>query len=140
VKRISFNSRFVNEAGNDLVPGKIHTVRRNYGFWKKFEGQDVALFTWEGTPYRSKQRVFCVKRIVSVQAITFVQKPRMGMSWVINDKKKKINPLLLTGNDGFIGDNWDGLGKERAAIELFDWFRSYSDGDMAILHFTKFRY
>jgi hypothetical protein len=123
-----------------LVPGKIHTIRQNYDFWKKFEGQDMALFTGEGKPYRSKQRVFCVKRIVSVQSIIFVQKPKMGMSWVVNDKKKKINPLLLAENDGFIGNNRDGFGKERAAIELFDCFRSYPVGEMAILHFTEFRY
>jgi hypothetical protein len=140
VKRISFNSRFINEAGNDLVPGKIHTIRQNYDFWKKFEGQDMALFTWEGKPYRSKQHVFCVKRIVSVQKITFVQNLRAGISWVVNNKNKKISPVLLAANDGFIGDNWDGLGKERAGHELFDWFRSYPDGDMAILHFTEFRY
>jgi hypothetical protein len=140
MRRISFNPRFVNEVGNDLVPGKIHTIRQNYDFWKRFEGQDAALFAWEGKPYRSKQRVFCVKRIVSVQKITFVNNLRVGMSWLVNDKNKKINPVLLAANDGFIGDNWDGLGKERAAVELFDWFMSYSDGDMAILHFTKLRY
>jgi hypothetical protein len=46
MKRISFNPRFVNETGDDLIPGKIHTVRRNFDYWKKFEGRDVELFTW----------------------------------------------------------------------------------------------
>jgi hypothetical protein len=128
----------VNEDGNDLVTGKIHTTRGNYNLWKRFEGQDAALFTWEGKPYRSKQRVFCVKRIVAVQAITFVQK--RGVSWVIKDNGEIIDPLLLAANDGFIGDDWDGLGKERAAHEMFDWLRDYPDGDMALIHFTDFRY
>jgi hypothetical protein len=69
MRRISINPRFINKAGNDLVLGKIHTIRQNYDYWKKFEGQEVALFTWEGKPYRSKQKVFCVKRIVSVQEV-----------------------------------------------------------------------
>jgi hypothetical protein len=41
MKRISFDPRFVNEAGNDLIPGKIHTIRQNYEYWKKFEGREV---------------------------------------------------------------------------------------------------
>jgi hypothetical protein len=71
VERLSFNPRFVNEAGDDLVPGKIHTIRQNFDYWKRFEGRDVALFIWEGKPYQrqSRQKVFCVKRLVYVQKI-----------------------------------------------------------------------
>jgi hypothetical protein len=50
MKRISFNAQFVNESGDGLILGKIHTIRQNYSFWKKFEGRDVELFTWEGKP------------------------------------------------------------------------------------------
>jgi hypothetical protein len=129
VKRISFNSRFVNEAENDLVPGKIHTIRQNYGFWKKFEGQDVALFTWEGTPYRSKQRVFCVKRIVGVQKIA-----KLLFDFYLPQKKNDdsfpvLSISLLSKNDGFEDKQ-----------EVFDWFSTYPDGEMAVLHFTEFRY
>jgi hypothetical protein len=117
----------VNEAGNDLVPGKIHTIRGNYDFWKRFEGQDVALFTWEGQPYRSKQRVFCVKRIVSVQRMVkergYFYVPR-GLCDLVYAAIEK-----LAKNDGF-GEKQDFL----------DWFYDYPDGDMAILHFTGFRY
>jgi hypothetical protein len=56
MKRISFSPRFVNEMGDDLVSGKIHTIRQNYFYWKKFEGRHAALFTWEGKLYRSKQK------------------------------------------------------------------------------------
>jgi hypothetical protein len=137
VKRISFNSRFVNEAGDDLIAGEIHTIRRNYDFWKRFEGRDVALFTWEGTPYRSKQRVFCIKKIVSVQKITLWHDRtfndhkmppeffiKMGSHWSF-----PLSIALLAAHDGF--DNEE---------EFIDWFYNHPDGKMAILHFTEFKY
>jgi hypothetical protein len=34
MKRISFNPRFVKEAGDDLIPGKITTIRENYRYWE----------------------------------------------------------------------------------------------------------
>jgi hypothetical protein len=129
MRRISFNPRFVNEAGNDLVPGKIHTIRQNYDFWKKFEGQDVALLTWEGKPYRSKQRVFCVKRIVSVQKVA-----KLLFDFYLPQKMNDgsfpiLSVSILSKNDGF---------EERQEFNY--WFYDYPDGDMAILHFTDFRY
>jgi hypothetical protein len=132
MRRISFNPRFVNEAGNDLVPGKIHTIRQSYDFWKRFEGKDAALFAWEGQPYRSKQRVFCVKRIVSVQKIK-KSKPYGGCcfsldSWPCPDLYC-LYPNLVSKNDGF-----------KSVEEFEDWFYDYPDGDMAVLHFTDFRY
>jgi hypothetical protein len=141
MKRISFNQRFVNEAGNDLISGKIHTIRQNYEYWKKFEGQEVALFTWEGKPYQkgSKQKVFCVKRIVSVQEVikrswaTAVYKAdnfRMIVNFA-NGKGKFIIAEDMAHNDGF-----------KNKYEFRDWFNKpeYKPGKMAILHFTDFRY
>jgi hypothetical protein len=129
MRRISFNPRFVNEAGNDLVPGKIHTIRQNYDFWKRFEGQDAALFVWEGKPYQSKQRVFCVKRIVSVE-----KAHKWGLrSFYLDDGGANSGLYLpnsiLAKKDGF-GD----------FAEFEDWFSAYPVGAMAILHFTDFRY
>jgi hypothetical protein len=124
---IPFNPRFVNEAGTDLVEGKVHTIQKSYSFWKRFEGQDVALFTWEGKPYRSKQRVFCVKKLVSVQRTVkakghfFV--PRDPCDLVYADIEK------LAKNDGFENEQ-----------EFADWFRNYLDSEMVVLHFTDFRY
>jgi hypothetical protein len=127
MKRISFNPRFVNEAGNDLISGKIHTIRQNYEYWKKFEGKELALFTWEGKPYRSGQKVFCVKRLVSVQCIFYCQ------GYFYKEKKNyiRINKKLLAANDGF-----------ENCQALMDWFKNgkYKLGQMAILHFTDFRY
>jgi hypothetical protein len=124
MKRISFNPRFVNRAGNDLVPGKIHTMRQNYFYWKKFEGRDVALFTWEGRPYRSKQRVFCVK------PLAFVQKVRhAGQGKFFTEKERYIPMGQLAINDGF--ENED---------EFIRWFTRDSEGEMAVLHFAGYRY
>jgi len=125
MKHISFDPRFVNAAGNDLIQGKIHTIRQNFFFWKRFEGKEVALFNWEGKPYQpgSKHKVFCVKRIVSVQGIFY--------DTFFSSKKQDnfIAPCELAKNDGF--ENSD---------DLFLWFSNYKPGKMAILHFTDFRY
>jgi hypothetical protein len=132
--RIGFNRRFVNEAGDDLIPGKIHTVRANYEYWKRFEGRDVALFYWEGKPYRSKQRVFCVKRIVRVQKVIketdFIQPGCDYEFFLANNSEYRIQLLSdeLAGNDGLTLD------------EFNTWFKDYPDGQMGILHFTDFRY
>jgi hypothetical protein len=124
MKRLSFNPRFVNEAGNDLREGKIHTIRQNYAYWKKFEGQDVALFTWEGKPYRSKQNVFCVKRLVSVEKVRFA-----GRMHFFTEKERYINSTQLAMNDGFEND-----------LALAFWFINCPEGEMAVLHFTDYRY
>jgi hypothetical protein len=137
MKRLSFSTQFVNDAGNDLVPGKIHTIRQNYDYWKKFEGRDIALFIWEGKSYRSKQKVFCVKRLASVQKVTMINQ---DTRYWLKENGGKINPFLLAQNDGFSGNNHDGLGRERAAIALNDWFAKYPGGEFAVLHFTDFRH
>jgi hypothetical protein len=127
MKRISFNPCFVNKAGDDLIPGKIHTIRQNYDWWKKHEGKDVELFTWEGKPYRSKQRVFCVKRIVSVQKV-YVYCAHFYKSIKDYKNNNELSMLTLYRNDGF--ERWG---------EFSDWFVGCS-GKMAVLHFTDFRY
>jgi len=136
MKRISFNPRFVNEAGNDLISGKIHTIRQNYDFWNRFEGQEVELFTWEGKPYYSKQKVFCVKRIISVQKIWYINEKRSGdFYFLFEGQKAKVrtineNNKLLYANDGF-----------QYLDDFFDWFnKGYKTGEMAVLHFTDFKY
>ena len=139
MRRISFNTRFVNESGDDLIPGKIHTIRQNFDFWKRFEGKDVALFTWVGAPYRSKQKVFCEKRLVSVQEMEFKTK-EVGSIKNIGVQLHQMEffiaglriPLdVLAENDGFKED-----------VDLMRWFLSkrYKPGKMAVLHFTDFKY
>jgi hypothetical protein len=119
---MSINLRFVNEAGDDLIPGKIHSMRRNYVFWKKFEGKDIELFVWEGKPYRkgSKHKVVCVKRIVSVQSISFSKEGGFLQFYSKHLENKPTYPaIVLARNDGFA-----------TVKEMFSWFADYPDGEM----------
>jgi len=135
MKRLSFDKRFVNKTNDDLISGKIHTIRQNYSFWKQFEGQEVALFTWEGKPYRrgSKQKIFCVKRIVNVQEtwlrIDDLPNGMRALWFFVKTLDDPIDMEILSKNDGF-------RPPDRAA----DWFANYPLGKMAILHFSDFRY
>jgi len=132
MKRISFDKRFVNEAGDGLIAGKIHTIRQNYEYWKKFEGKELSLFTWEGKPYRkgSKQKVFCVKKLIYVQLLGYASTGGIQQFYMPEKKPVIYSTILLAKNDGFTSNE-----------ELFSWFANYDDSDkMAILHFTDFRY
>jgi hypothetical protein len=124
MRRIAFNPRFVNEAGTDLVEEKIHTIRKNFPYWKKFEGQDIALFTWEGKPYRSKQRVFCVRHLFRVQKVRHA-----GRGNFFDEYGRYIPTIHLAKNDGFETED-----------DFIRWFLDYSESEMGIVHFTDFRY
>jgi len=127
--RLSFDRRFVS--GDDLVAGKIHTIRRNYDFWKKREGKEVELFYWEDKPYKSKQVVFCVKKIEFVQGILYSgTRFHADIGWkTVLYYGKEMDALAR--NDGF--DNWH---------DFLHWFmeRKYKKGRMGIIHFTGMRY
>jgi len=51
-----------------LAGTKIHTVRKGYNLWKRFDGKRVALNVWEGKPYRSKVVPFATA-VLSVDKI-----------------------------------------------------------------------
>jgi hypothetical protein len=128
---MAFNPRFVNGAGDDLIAGKIHTVRQNYDFWKRFEGQDAALYAWQGKPYRSIQRVFCVNQIDSVLPVL------RDWSCFYFDGHFLEDGHLLESSDDLLFKN-DGF---ESLNEFRDWFRDYPcTVDMAVVHFTEFRY
>jgi len=137
MKRISFNRQFVNEKGDGLIENKIHTLRQNYEYWKKFEGKELALFYWNGKPRHSNQKVFCVKKLISVQEVEFKYNGLMRWfevgSFNTTDGLFKINGINITDelfrNDGF-----------EKEIDFIKWFENYKPGKMAILHFTDFRY
>jgi hypothetical protein len=134
LRHIIFDPRFVNEAGNDLKPGKIHTIRQNYLLWKRYEGKETALCIWEGRARQkgSRHKIVCVKRIVSVQEITmkgyFVQNTEK-LGFIINGNR--IPNILLAERDGFASAN-----------DFLYWFYvgNYKPGKMAVIHFTDFRY
>jgi len=129
MKHIAFDKRFVDFEKSDPKKGKIHTIRVNYDFWKRFEGKEVALFTWEGKPYQkgSTHKVFCVKRIVSVQDLDF----NIDRIFAIGHKNPASIFKTLAKNDGFCD-----------LQSFYQWFYNgnYQPGKMAIIHFTDFRY
>jgi len=136
MRRISINRRFINDAGNDLISGKIHTIRLNYYFWKQFENQRIALFFWDGKPYQkgSKQVVFAEKTIYRVERIlkeTDGITPGSPFSMYRLPSVAYCEQLLLTE----LAKN-DGLSEK----EFIEWFAKYPDGHLGILHFTDFEY
>jgi len=140
MKRISVNARFINKAGDNLIESKIHTIRQNYEFWKKFQGKELALFTWEGKAYRSKQKVFCVKKLFYVQKLYLECRvmtengDKALPDYYVNDYW--CNPILVPKRKIAKNDGFD------CADELDDWAfnHGWDDGVMAILHFTDFEY
>jgi len=136
MRRISFNPRFVCESGRDLIPGKIHTIRKNYEWWKRFEGERIQLFYWGGVPYRrySKQIVFAEKKIYKVERIlkeTDGITPGSPFSIYRSPNESYAEQMLL----GELAKN-DGLTEK----EFVDWFAGYKDGYMGIIHFSDFDY
>ena len=127
-----FNKQFVNQEETDLVPGKIHTIRQNYNHWKNWNGKEISIRTWEGKPYRSKQSEICRKLI-------YVQRIKLGHNETADGYKMwpvfyvpgkgRIDQKLLAENDGFESED-----------EFTEWFYDYPDGEIAILHFTNFKY
>jgi hypothetical protein len=139
------NKRFINEAGDDLIPGKIHTLRKNYEFWKRWDGKEVSIRTWEGKPYRSKQKIICVKRVY-VQELRFVNnKPYYPCVVIGSFHASRDDGLsVIAENDGFRAFLEPDLPESLARNTMEDyfavWFRDYPSGKMACLHFTCFKY
>jgi hypothetical protein len=133
MKRMVFDRRFVNPAGNGLVEGKIHTIRSSYDYWKIYAGREAELVYWEGKPCRSKQKLFCMKTIRSV--VPFASDGRhfwKTYCWkgAAENGGGNIDPVLLARNDGF-----------ESVDEFYKWFENYKrPALMCIIHFTGFKY
>ena len=116
---------------------KIHTLRSNIELWeKRFEKIEagnacISLRYWEGKPYKSKQIEF--KRLTKEDGI--------GLEVLEFDPITKIHPLFNKkiskndiANEYLIAKN-DGLFYNDFLI-----FFEKVKGEVAIIHFTKFRY
>ncbi|MFP3041866.1 hypothetical protein LQZ19_08595 [Treponema primitia] len=124
------------EAGNPLPEVyKRHTIRANYAFWEKRinainRGEGVlSIRVWEGKPYRSKQREIARLEKVGIQKLHFVNFMGAYYNFTIEDLEKQTTEIDFAKNDGF--SNFD---------DMLAWFHDYPSGDMAIIHFTSFRY
>ncbi len=118
-----------------LVSPKLHTIRANFDLWyKRFEkiaaGEAyLSVREWTGAPYRSKQKELA--RLtredgIGIQCLNFAN--LYGCDRYIVDGYDVALSHLAT-NDGLSPDEW------------LDWFKAYDKTkNLAIIHFTKFRY
>lgn len=134
--------KYINE--QYLSARKLHTIRSNktgtaYNRWSKKikeiqEGKAIlSIRYWSGKPYNSKQVEICQldkDSGIGVQKIWFYQSllrfPRIQTE---SDSVLAVKPSFLANNDGL-------------TIEDFEsWFKGYDlSKEMAIIHFTSFRY
>ena len=110
---------------------KIHTIRGNYPFWEKRineinEGKAIlSVRIWTGKPYQSPQKEiaqFDKNSGIGIQMIAEVSNfiyAEIGT--------KEIDCVEIAKNDGL------------SFNDFCEWFRN-AKGEMAIIHFTKFRY
>jgi hypothetical protein len=116
---------------------KIHTIRKNFDFWNRFDGKECGIRIWKGSPYRSKQKEICKKTIHVQPLLLYHNKTLDGykMPAVFCGKHGRIEKFILAMHDGFFDDRGD-----VCEDEFIDWFYDYPDGRIAVLHFTDYRY
>ncbi len=117
---------------------KLHTIRKNYVFWKKRmweinHGQaQLRIAQWIDKPYRSKQEEITTldsDDLMTVQKLTFQRDVDDNLLFFIDDRPAEITIEQLAANDGLSLDDW------------MEWFKNYDRSEpMAIIQFTKFRY
>lgn len=118
---------------------KIHTLRKNFGYWKKRIDQVqsgramLCLKQWISRPYYppGQEDIFYLQgEPVGIQKV--IKHPKYGWAAEVhNDQYVILNALELARNDGL----------EYVAFEA--WFKDYDlekDGPLACIHFTGFRY
>jgi hypothetical protein len=116
---------------------KIHTIRKNYKFWKHHDGKECNIRIWEGKPYRNKQQDI-YKKIIHVQPILIFHNETLDgnkMPPGFMGKFGGIDAFTLAMNDGFFDDK-----RNVCEDDFIDWFYDYPEGTLAVLHFTNYRY
>ena len=121
---------------------KIHTIRANFEYWNKAitEVQKgyayISLRYWEGLPYKSKQVEFmklCYTDNIGIEKLTFEKQLEEEYTALTGQPQfsyqSNIEIELLAKNDGL------------SLMDFYSWFAKYDlSKDMAIIHFTDFRY
>lgn len=118
-----------------LLGSKIHTIRDNYFYWLKIINEVnagnaiLAVRTWTGTPYKSKQRT--IKEFkgneVGIQLLDCDHPFFISIGQY--DLKYIPQIVELAHNDGL------------SYKDFSEWFNiDEITGQKAIIHFTKFRY
>lgn len=119
---------------NILNGSKIHTIRNNYPLWKKridevSAGKAViSIRVWSGLPYRSPQE----------EITTLTREHGVGVQKLTTkDGHHEIDDFFRIGEVYDVFAKNDGLSE----IDFFEWFREVKlNTDLAIIHFTNFRY
>jgi hypothetical protein len=126
-----------------IISGKkIHTLRKNYLFWKRIiaNAGELSIRYWKDKPRHSKQ--ITIRNIgpymknskFGVQEVCKIndgKSPDSPFSFYLVEKqepKSQIDISVLAENDGL------------TLQEFIDWFKNYPEGAMALIHFTNFRY
>jgi hypothetical protein len=121
---------------------KIHTLRKNYLFWKRriTNAGEKSIRYWNDKPRRSPQVI--IKNITN-----YTPSGKYGVQEVckINDGKSFYSPFsfyLVEGHEQKMHLDLSVLAKNDGLTlqEFIDWFKDYPEGQMALIHFTSFRY
>jgi len=112
---------------------KLHTIRTNYEFWKKRIDEIQAgkaqlhIRTWSGKPYASKQ----------VEHLILGKQDGVGIQKLVPGKVGyNLDGIDYNGDIGLFCTN-DGLSYK----DFKEWFKKVKPNEeLAIIHFTKFRY
>lgn len=109
---------------------KIHTIRANYGLWKKRVDEvnagiaSLSLREWIQVPYKSKQNELLQYRQLGIQKL---QLDPLG--FFIEDVDSDVTIKELAQNDGL------------SVVDFKAWFKKTPLNEpMAIIHFTNFKY
>ena len=117
---------------------KLHSIRMNYEFWEKRIKKIIAgegflsIRMWSGKPYRSKQT--CVQTLfeddgVGIEKLVRVKEGEEDCYYIKEESGlKRIDTFTLAMNDGLLEE------------EFKEWFKNYPYGELALIHFTGFRY
>lgn len=108
---------------------KIHTIRGNYEFWKKRVDEInagraiLSVREWSLKPYRSPQRELRTFDKLGIQKLEWTY-----LGWFVDSLESDLKIKDLANNDGLLLEDFN------------SWFSKAGDEEMAIIHFTDFRY
>jgi hypothetical protein len=89
----------------------------------------LSLRIWTGKPRRSKQREILRIEKCGIEKVIFSKDEELLFFDIERPGyNETLDTSLVAKNDGI------------TVGELFDWFKDYPAGYMAIIHFTNFRY
>jgi len=119
---------------------KKHTIRNNYGFWKQKidevnKGNAIlSVRKWSGKPYRSSQIIikeFNKNSNIGIEKIeySFLLKEGWNFCLRVDNENYKVLEIPTLANNDFLEED-----------DFREWFDDYDKSELAVIHFTPFRY